>query len=312
MLLKFVMGKELKINVIGIGDNVCDIYVDSRRMYPGGQALNFAVYSKLMGANASYIGVFGNDAIAEHIVNTLDQLGVEYKYSRHTKGESGYARVRHVDGDRIFVDSNKGGVSGEQPIVLDSNDIKYIEQFDLVHTSNNSYINSELVKISQTTVPVSYDFSKKWTEKQLIDSVCKYIDFGFLSCNGESEKDIDKICIKMHDKGCKIVVATMGSEGAILSDNGFKIRQEPKLVDAVDTLGAGDSFAAGFLLHVITMFKQEPERMEADDFRRSVLKSGLENAAEFAAGNCMVKGAFGFGVDVPPELKSKLIFESGL
>lgn len=38
------------MKVLGIGDNVCDVYVHQKRMYPGGQALNFAVNAKMLGA----------------------------------------------------------------------------------------------------------------------------------------------------------------------------------------------------------------------------------------------------------------------
>ena len=41
------------MKVIGIGDNVCDKYVHLKTMFPGGQALNFAVYAKMLGADAS-------------------------------------------------------------------------------------------------------------------------------------------------------------------------------------------------------------------------------------------------------------------
>ena len=43
------------VRVIGIGDNVCDKYEHLKTMFPGGQALNFSVYAKLLGADASYI-----------------------------------------------------------------------------------------------------------------------------------------------------------------------------------------------------------------------------------------------------------------
>ena len=38
------------IKVIGIGDNVCDQYYPAKIMYPGGQAMNFSVYAKMLGA----------------------------------------------------------------------------------------------------------------------------------------------------------------------------------------------------------------------------------------------------------------------
>ena len=49
------------MKVIGIGDNVCDKYEHLSMMFPGGQALNFSVYAKMLGAESSYMGVFGDD-----------------------------------------------------------------------------------------------------------------------------------------------------------------------------------------------------------------------------------------------------------
>ena len=60
------------IKVIGIGDNVCDQYYPAKIMYPGGQAMNFSVYAKMLGAQSAYLGVFGKDRVAEHIISVLD------------------------------------------------------------------------------------------------------------------------------------------------------------------------------------------------------------------------------------------------
>ncbi|MEQ2383520.1 hypothetical protein WMO21_14390 [Lachnospiraceae bacterium CLA-AA-H58] len=56
------------IKVIGIGDNVCDQYYPAKIMYPGGQAMNFSVYAKMLGAQSAYLGVFGKDRVAEHFL----------------------------------------------------------------------------------------------------------------------------------------------------------------------------------------------------------------------------------------------------
>ena len=65
----------MKTKVIGIGDNVCDKYYPAKIMYPGGQAMNFSVYAKMLGADAAYMGVFGRDEVADHVIRTLDELG---------------------------------------------------------------------------------------------------------------------------------------------------------------------------------------------------------------------------------------------
>ena len=57
--------------------------------------------------------------------------------------------------------------------------------------------------------------------------------------------------------------------------------QKPKLVDAVDTLGAGDSFATAFLLAML---------------EKKDIHAAMEAGAEFAAKTCLVNGAFGHGI----------------
>lgn len=74
------------MRVIGIGDNVCDKYIHLNTMFPGGQALNFAVYAKMLGADSSYMGTFGSDEAANHILATLDQLGVKHERCRQYEG----------------------------------------------------------------------------------------------------------------------------------------------------------------------------------------------------------------------------------
>lgn len=47
------------MRIIGIGDNVCDKYRTISTMFPGGQALNVAVYCRLQGASVHIWGYLG-------------------------------------------------------------------------------------------------------------------------------------------------------------------------------------------------------------------------------------------------------------
>ena len=67
------------MKVIGIGDNVCDKYIHLKTMFPGGQALNFSVYAKQLGADVSYMGVFGTDQEAAHVIRTGDAASMREK-----------------------------------------------------------------------------------------------------------------------------------------------------------------------------------------------------------------------------------------
>ena len=56
------------ISVLGFGDNVVDKYEHIKTMYPGGNAVNFAVFAKKLGVDRSaYMGIFGSDEEAERL-----------------------------------------------------------------------------------------------------------------------------------------------------------------------------------------------------------------------------------------------------
>jgi len=292
------------VKVIGIGDNVCDIYVDSREMFPGGQALNFSVYAKKLGANAAYMGVFGDDDVARHIIRTLDELGVDRSRCRYCEGENGYALVRLVNGDRTFLGSNRGGILKDLPLRLDAADQAYIREFDLIHTSNNSYFLDQLPVVSELGVPISYDFSKSWSNWSVTERICPYIAYGFLSCGEMSEAEVIDVCRRIRELGCTVVIATMGSEGAWLYDGERTLFQKPQSVDAVDTLGAGDSFAAGFLVNYLHETLNNEGRTNANPAsREDAYRQALLSGSVFAAQSCMVRGAFGYGKYVPASLE---------
>ena len=282
------------VRVIGIGDNVCDKYRHLDLMFPGGQALNVAVYSRMKGCTSAYLGVFGDDAVALHVIQTLQLLGVDTSHCRHVSGENGYAVIDVVDGDRVFVCSNKGGVLKTNPIVLEQKDLDYIAGFDWIHTSNNSYLDAELPKLAGLDRFVSYDFSTTWKEEARAKGICQWVDAGFLSCSGLDEAEVQEQLQKMVGWGCRIAVATMGSQGAMVWDGDSFYPAEALPVTVVDTLGAGDSFAAGFLMEYVQQIVFHSLTPGSTPYI-DAMQRALAAAAALSAETCMRQGAFGYG-----------------
>lgn len=284
------------MKVIGIGDNVCDKYIHLNTMFPGGQTVNFSVYAKMLGADSSYMGTFGRDEVADHILATLDELEVKHERCRQYDGENGYAEVTLIDGDRVFLGSNKGGIAKEHPVVLDADDMEYVKQFSHIHTSNNSYFDSQLPKLAEAGLSVSYDFSGQWTDLERVKRVAPYVKYAFLSCGSIPVEEAKEICRTIYKAGCPMVIATRGSYGSILYDGNKFYEQKPKLVEAVDTLGAGDSFATAFLLSYIGNLEKNGDQAEkAGESAEAFLREAMAAGAEFATETCMVQGAFGHG-----------------
>lgn len=280
--------EKYSIKVLGFGDNVVDKYEHIKTMYPGGNCVNFAVYSKMFGAeNSAYMGYFGNDKEAEHVIKSLEKIGIETIKCRQLEGENGCASVTLLNGERIFLGSNEGGIRGEVPFVLDRFDLEYIKKFDLVHSGNYCFTEKELHKIKEAGVYVSFDFSNDSTE-DYFKRIAKDIDFAFCSFDG-TEDEIKKHLKKIVDYGAETACASRGADGCILYDGGdYFIQKAVPLEKVVDTMGAGDSLIASYLVSYLSLMKKGIDKKEA-------VKVSLIKAAEFAAEICTIEGAFGYG-----------------
>ena len=131
--------------MIAVGDNVVDCYLDDHVYYPGGNAVNVAVNCRRDGIeDVAYIGMFGNDGKAEHLKWALTQENVHFERSRTMYAPSGSPGVRLIDGDRKFVGGPRNTAQHLARIRLTPEDLDYIEQYGLCHTSCFSSIEYEL------------------------------------------------------------------------------------------------------------------------------------------------------------------------
>ena len=100
-----------------------------------------------------------------------------------------------------------------------------------------------------------------------------------LSARYSRQEEIEALMDRCHALGTKVVGVTLGSRGSIFSEEGKRYHQGIVPVEAIDTMGAGDSFIAGFLT-------------------RRILGDGMEDALRFAAtaaaNTCKFHGGFGY------------------
>lgn len=292
------------LRVLGIGDNVVDKYMHTKTMYPGGNALNFAVYAKTFGMEAGYLGVFGDDDASAHVRDTVKRLGVDLSFCRNYQGENGYAKVKLEDGDRVFIGSNKGGVSKQYPLKLTKLDEQYISGFDVIHTSIFSYIEEQLPILRRAAKFISMDFSNRATD-DYFRRCAPYIDCACISCGSMPLDEVRQQMKQIMSYGCRqMVIATRGAKGAVLLIGDQFYQQSPCLVKAVDTMGAGDSFITSFLVNYIDQMKGAcdfPNGSGKDgitEYRTAqdlIVRLSLYRAAIYSAENCQKDGSFGYG-----------------
>lgn len=282
---------EYNVSVVGFGDNVVDIYTHSNKQYPGGNCVNFAVYAKMFGAKRSaYMGYFGTDVNADHVIEALHNEKIETVKCKKISGENGYSRCKLENGDRVFLDYNEGGVRSRHIYELDEFDIEYLKQFDLVHCGNYCYMESQLPKIKEANIPLSFDFSDDSTEEYYMQIV-PLVTYAFCSYDGTDE-EVKKHLKKVSDLGPEIVCASRGAKGCMLYCNGKYYEQKAVPIEkVVDTMGAGDSLITTFMVGYTDARKKGISQDEA-------IVSSIAEAAKFAAEICQIDGAFGYGREI--------------
>ena len=268
----------MSLRIVAVGDNVTDCYLDQQMFYPGGNAVNVAVNCKRDGFDeAAYIGVFGDDENAAHLKWALDKEGVAYGRSRTLHAASGQPRVALRDGDRVFVGGPKDTAQHIVRLRLTPEDLEYIRGFAICHTSCFSSIEQELPNLAGSC-RVSFDFSEN-REDSYLQTVCPHIACGFFSGSELADGEVEALIDRCHALGTEVVGVTLGGRGALFSRAGVRYRQGIVPAEVVDTMGAGDSFIAGFL---------------TESLRGGSMKESLAYAAGCAAKTCTFYGAFGY------------------
>ncbi len=280
--------EQLDVSVLGFGDNVVDMYENTGIMYPGGNCVNLCVYSTMQNVKrAAYMGYFGKDYIGDYIIEVLRKMKIEMVKCKQLEGENGWSKCTLIDGDRTFGDYNHGGVRSKNPYILDSFDLEYMREFDFVHSGNYCYTESELKKMKDAGIKISFDFSDD-SDKAYYEKNAPYVTYAFCSFDGSEEEAKEHLRF-VKALGPEIVSLTRGSKGCMLYDGDtFYTQPASKLEQVVDTMGAGDSFLTTFMIYYVDRSKKGWAKADA-------IKDALQKAADFAAKVCMMDGAFGYG-----------------
>ncbi|GLC80350.1 PfkB family carbohydrate kinase [Lacrimispora brassicae] len=265
------------MKIIAIGDNVTDCYVDEGVYYPGGNAVNVAVNCKKNGGEkVHYLGIFGDDERADYIKKCLSEEGVSYERSRKVCAHTAQPRVYLKEGDRVLAPGPRDSCQHLFSIKIVKEDLEIIRGYDICHTSCYSNLEYELPQLYQIC-RISFDFSDRH-EKEYLERTCPYLTFAFFSGSDMGEDECKALLKQVHELGVKTAGVTRGAKGAIFYDGKEFYRQGIKKIDVIDTMGAGDSFIAGFL----TAYGDG-----------KTMEESLDYAAQRSSVTCTVHGGFG-------------------
>jgi sugar/nucleoside kinase (ribokinase family) len=225
-----------------------------RTQVPGGSVCNTMRAMANLGTKAGFIGTIGSDGLGAYYEKALLDVGVTPYFTR-TNGISGCCTVLvSPDGERTM------GTFLGPAATLTPDDIseEVIAQYDYIYIEGYLLVNEPLVrstmeKARKRGVKIALDLSNfnivHAFRGFLEDIIPRYVDILFSNESEakaftglEPEKAIREIA-RMVD----ISAVTLGKEGSIIAGNEEIIRIAAEGGKPLDTTGAGDHFAAGFL-----------------------------------------------------------------
>lgn len=279
----------------------------------GGAPANVAVGCSKLGIKTGFIGKVGSDPFGVFLRDTIKNEGVETSgVILETKAKTSLAFVSiKADGERDFIFFREPGADTLLKIIEIDKD--YLLSAKIFHFGSISLIGGEIKKtvinclklMKKRKKFISFDPNIRFNLWKSKDDILKGINLGLPYADvikvADSElkfitgfSDYEKGIHALHNSGPKIVVVTLGKDGAIIS-NGIDIEELPGYqVKAVDTTGAGDGFMAG-MLYQICRFKN----IESDSKNMENLKKAVDFANKTAA---IVTTKFG-AIAAMPSLK---------
>ncbi|HIH36625.1 MAG TPA: carbohydrate kinase family protein [Methanocellales archaeon] len=233
-----------------------EVGVKEVRESPGGSAANTIFGLARVGAKTGFIGAVGNDEEGGVILRDLANEDVDINRIKVLDGNSGIAiGLVDDDGERsLYI---YPGVNDEFDV--SDVDVEYIEGAKFLHMSSfvdRRQLEMQVSLIERIKTRVSFNpgmlcskFSLETLQPIIEKSDVIFVNYEEMETltNSDYERG-SKLLIEM---GAKTVATTLGKGGCYVT-NGKNAHLVPSCkTKVVDTTGAGDAFAAGFLYGVL-------------------------------------------------------------
>jgi len=230
----------------------------------GGSALNTIRISAELGLSNYFSTRVGNDELGELLLKKLDALKIKYDISKSDKLETG--RVISLitpDAERTMV--SYIGAADEYSIThvqdfdaVKSSKLFYFTGYKLTNESMKEVVFEAVKHAKKNKTLVAFDLADSWVIESHLHDI-RYIlpncDIIFMNKDEANtiSGSVDE-AIADFSKTASITVVKVGKEGCVVKANNELYKIPGYAVDALDTTGAGDSFAAGFLYGLVKGF----------------------------------------------------------
>lgn len=237
-------------------------------MHVAGAESNVAVAASRLGCDAVWLSKLPNSALGQRIQTELRRHGVTPEVAVSTEARQGIyflemgrdprdAQVIYDRANSAITDVTSEELSVDR--IIDSN-VFFTSGITPALSKSAEAVTQKFIATaadSNTSVAFDINYRKKlWSPEKAADTLTDFLsmvdilfaparDIETIFEEGGSPQTMAENLFSRF--GCKIIVITQGSEGAVAYDNGEYVNQPAFTTNTFDPIGTGDAFVGGFL-----------------------------------------------------------------
>ncbi|OPJ62537.1 carbohydrate kinase family protein [Clostridium oryzae] len=275
-----VLLQERKNDVLTFGEMLIDMISEDYgddfncntfNRFFGGSPANIAMNTKKLGINPIIVSSVGKDGLGKFLVSNLERLNIDTScINRADDYSTSMVLITKSTGTPVPIFYRQADYHLNYSLKIENT----IKESKIFHFScwpismepSRSTLEKAISVCQANNVLISFDpnyhpmlWEKGKDGVEYVKSIIKYTDI-----IKPSEDDAERIFGKdtpenQMDKflklGAKLVIMTLGKDGAIVSNGTEKIEFSTLAKEVVDTTGAGDAFWSGFYSAVVKGYK---------------------------------------------------------
>lgn len=235
-----------------------------RKMSSGGSAANTIHGLAMLGADTGFIGSIGRDDTGDFFENDMKKAGVNTLLIRRSSVTGTAVALITNDTERTFATHLGAAIelsaSDLKPMLFEGYDILYLEGYLI---NDYQVVETACRYAREKGMQIALDLASYNVVEAHLDSfrkiVEKYVDILFANeqeARAFTGLDPDKALPEL-SKLCRIAVLKIGADGSYIKRRDEKIKISAFPVNCIDTTGAGDLYASGFLYGLSNGFSLE-------------------------------------------------------
>lgn len=227
---------------------------------PAGDVVNTMMGIANLGGKAVFCGKVGDDKNGLFIEETLTQDGIKPTLIKGNVTTGSCTALVTPDFERTMITHLGAAITlNEDEVIIEdvkNSKIIYVTGYILEEPNLRQMALKALKEAKKHEKKIAIDVSDPSLVKRCKEDILKILkEFADIIIANEDEAKVltekePESALKEIAKMCDIAIVKLGKEGALISDKGTIYEVKGFKVEAVDTTGAGDMFAAGFLFGI--------------------------------------------------------------